>query len=57
MLHDEDEEILTKLIELVKQAGFIINKRRKEQMMQRYIGERNALKGKDLLILNCRKSE
>jgi len=57
MLHDEDEEILTKLIELVKQAGFIINKRRKEQMMQRYIGERNTLKGKDLLILNCRKSE
>jgi len=57
MLHDEDEEILTKLIELVKQAGFTINKRKKEQMVQRHVGERNTLRGKDLLILNCRKPE
>jgi len=57
MLHDEDEETLTKLIELVKQAGFTINKRKKEQMMQRHVGKRNTLRGKDLIILNCRKPE
>jgi len=55
MLHDEDEEPLTELIELIKQAGFIINRRKKEQMMQRHVGERNVVRGKDLLIVNCRK--
>ena len=55
MLHDENEEILNKLVELVKAAGFIIDERKRERMVQRQIGDRNSLKGRDLLVLNCHK--
>jgi 16S rRNA G966 N2-methylase RsmD len=55
MLHDENEEILNELIELVEGAGFIIDKRKKERMVVRQVGDRNSLKGRDLLVLSCHK--
>ena len=55
MLHDEDEEVLNTLIELVKASGFIIDGKKKEQIAQRQIGDRDSIKGKELLILNCYK--
>jgi 16S rRNA G966 N2-methylase RsmD len=55
MLHDEKKEVLSTLIELVEGAGFIIDKRKKERMVQRQVGDRDSLKGRDLLVLTCRK--
>jgi hypothetical protein len=55
MLHDENEKVLNKLVELVEGAGFIVDKRKKERMVQRQIGDRDSLKGRELLILTCRK--
>jgi 16S rRNA G966 N2-methylase RsmD len=55
MLHDEKDEILNQLIELVKGAGFIIERRKKELMVQRQIGNRDGQKGIYLLVLCCRK--
>jgi len=55
MLHDEKEEILNQLVELVKGAGFIIERRKKELMVQRQIGNRDGQKGIYLLVLCCRK--
>jgi hypothetical protein len=56
MLHDEKEEILNQLVELVKGAGFIIERRKKELMAQRQIGNRDGQKGIYLLVLCCRKA-
>jgi hypothetical protein len=56
MLHEEKKEILNKLFELVEGAGFIIERRKKKRMIQRQVGDRDIRKGRDLLILNCRKS-
>jgi adenine-specific DNA methylase len=55
MLHDEKEEILNQLVELVKGAGFIIERGKKELMAQRQIGNRDGQKGIYLLVLCCRK--
>jgi 16S rRNA G966 N2-methylase RsmD len=55
MLHDEKEEILNQLVELVKGAGFIIERRKKDLMVQRQIGNRDGQKGIFLLVLCCRK--
>lgn len=55
MIHDEDEEIRNILIELVKSSGFIIDKIKKERMSQRNIGDRDEIKGKELIILDCKK--
>jgi adenine-specific DNA methylase len=55
MIHDEKEEILNQLVELVKGAGFIIERREKELMVQRQIGNRDGQKGVNLLVLICRK--
>jgi hypothetical protein len=55
MLHEENEEILNSLVELVEEVGFIVERRDKKHMTQRQIGNRNTIKGKDLFILDCRK--
>ena len=55
MLHDENKGVLNKLVELVEGAGFIIDKRKKERMVQRQVGDRDSLKGRELLVLTCRK--
>jgi hypothetical protein len=55
MLHEENEEILNSLVELVEEVGFILERRDKKHMTQRQIGNRNTIKGKDLFILDCRK--
>lgn len=57
MLHDENKDILRKLVELVGGAGFIIENTKKQRMVQRQVGDRDSLKGKDLLVLSCRKPE
>jgi hypothetical protein len=55
MLHDENKETLNQLVELVKGAGFIIEKRAKKRITQRQVGNRDSRRGKELLVLGCRK--
>jgi adenine-specific DNA methylase len=55
MLHDENKETLNQLVELVKGAGFIIEKRAKKRITQRQVGNRDSRRGKELLVLSCRK--
>lgn len=56
MLHEENEEILKELIELVKGAGFVVKEKKKKEMVQRHVGDRDCIRGRDLLILSCIKS-
>jgi adenine-specific DNA methylase len=55
MLHDENPTIISNFIELIDNAGFRFVKKEQRQMMQRHIGDRDQLHGKDLFILTCRK--
>jgi 16S rRNA G966 N2-methylase RsmD len=55
MLHDENKGIFNKLVELVEGAGFIIDKTKKERMIQRQVGYRDNIKGRDLFVLRCSK--
>lgn len=56
MLHEENSEILQNMIELIKSAGFTILKKEPALMKyQRNVGARDNNKGKDLLMVCCRK--
>ncbi|MEM2703315.1 MAG: DNA methyltransferase [Candidatus Bathyarchaeia archaeon] len=55
MLHDENPAIISNLTELVENTGFRCVKKEKRQMMQRHVGDRDRLRGKDLFILTCKK--
>ena len=55
MFHEEDENGVLKIKELLQKAGFIIENVDLQYMQQRKIGERNESKGKELLVFTCSK--
>jgi adenine-specific DNA methylase len=55
MLHDEDPEMLSTLVEIVKGSGFRVRRRATAQMPRRMVGNRDDENGKDLLIIVCNK--
>jgi hypothetical protein len=56
MFHEEDPGTISNLNELVESVGFRCVKRENRQMMQRRIGDRDQLHGKNLSVLTYKKS-
>ncbi len=56
MLHEEDRANLIRMMRLVEQAGFLIERKERARMSQRQVGDRRIKRGGDLLILTSRKN-
>jgi len=55
MLHDESLNVILSLAELIESAGFQCIKKETKQMIQRHVGDRDKISGKNLYILTCKK--
>jgi adenine-specific DNA methylase len=55
MFHEENNEILNHITKIIANSGFTIMSRAHKTMQQRKIGDRDILRGKDLIVFICRK--